>query len=877
MTTPDTNASPRAGEHLHTGEFLAGTRAVFRHELRLLLYAPLSYLFQSGFLIALMASVFLIADFYTTDEASLGPVLTFLPWIALILVPALAMRAWVDEHSDRAMELLLTLPISIGATVLGKFLAGYLILLITLLFTLPLVATLYYLGEPDPGVLFASYLAAALMLAVFYAVSLFAAAFSHEQVGAFVIALLALFVLLLFGWDVFGRLLHGLIPSAAVDVLTLYSPKTWLDRLSRGLIDFSSLFYAFAVTGAALGGARAVMRSRLLGTPSRARATRLWAGILLGTGLLAVLIPLSTRIPGGLDLTAEKEFTLNAGTVSMLAGLPKGSEVTLYWSAHEQSVPAPIKSHAARINDLLDTLASRSGGRLSVRMIDPLPYTDDELNAQVQGVKRIPMSSGDNFYLGATFIYGNRIGNIPYFDLRRGRFAEYDIAVALNGLARKRTPRIGIISPLLPSTTANTNREGLSFMAELKQAYDLAVIPFFKDRLPDGLDVLMLIGTAILRHEMLYAIDQFVMKGGNLIVMMDPHLRFDRGSNAVKPEPSTEINDISDILQKYGIRYLGGSVVGDALTASPVADKNQTRLSFPYWMRVREEGISRTHPVTADLNEVFMVEPGEFELLDQTRAVPLITTTTRSGALSRTAFIDKRPRELAHAFVPDGRQRVMAAVIQGPFESAFGGPPDGTDTADRGKDGHVPRSKTPSVVFAVADVDWLFDPFSLQKANVGDRVVVRPLNDNMALLLNMVGYASGDKGLISIRSRGKLTRPFTRVANLFRSAEERFRDEEKALSERVSAIEKRIASMPGSAEGVRFDQLPPEIKEEFLKVRTELLSARRKLRDVRAKIREEVDRLGQRLTLINLVTGPALVGIWGMGIAVGRRRKRYAA
>ena len=211
---------------------LAGTRAVFRHELRLFLFSPLTYLFQCGFLAALSVCVFLIADFYSTDEASIRPMLTFLPWVALIMVPALAMRAWADEHGDRAIELVLTLPVSIGAVVLGKFLAGYLVLLVTLLFTLPLVATVYYLGSPDPGVLFAGYVASASILAVYYAISLFAGAFSREQVGAFVLSLTVLFILMILGWDVFERLLHDHLPAGLIDALALYSPNTW-PRLSR--------------------------------------------------------------------------------------------------------------------------------------------------------------------------------------------------------------------------------------------------------------------------------------------------------------------------------------------------------------------------------------------------------------------------------------------------------------------------------------------------------------------------------------------------------------------------------------------------------------------------------------------------------------------
>ena len=849
---------------------LAGTRAVFRHELRLFLFSPLTYLFQCGFLAALSVCVFLIADFYSTDEASIRPMLTFLPWVALIMVPALAMRAWADEHGDRAIELVLTLPVSIGAVVLGKFLAGYLVLLVTLLFTLPLVATVYYLGGPDPGVLFAGYVASASILAVYYAISLFAGAFSREQVGAFVLSLTVLFILMILGWDVFERLLHDHLPAGLIDALALYSPNTWLVRLSRGLIDTAGVVYVVAVTSAALAGARMVIRARLVRAGSGIWAPGVWVRTLIGVALLAVLIPLSTRIPGGLDLTAEKEFTLHAGTLKVVSRVPRGTEVTLYWSAGESSVPTAIKSHARRIRDLLDTLAARADGRITVRMIDPAPDTDEELKAQAQGVRRIPMSSGDQFYLGAIFRHGDRVGSIPYFDIRRDRFLEYDIAVALNGLTRERTPRLGVISPLLPSEAALTEREGLSFMAELKRAYDIAVIPYFKKDLPEGLDALLLIDTVVLRREMLYAIDQFVMRGGSLIVMLDPYLRFDRTSNAVNPEPSTEINDISDLLQKYGVRYVGDSVVGDAELASPVADQNQVRMSFPFWMRIGEKGISRSHPVSADLNEVFMVEPGELKLLDPTRAVPLISTTEHSGASPRANFSNELPRELAMDFKPDDRKRVIAAAIRGPFESAFAAPPEGVDDTH-----YIRRSEAPSVVFAVADVDWLFDPFSLQKVDVGDRVVVRPLNDNLAFLLNMVGYAAGDGALIAIRSRGKLDRPFTRVAKLFRTAEQRFHREEQALTQRVSEIESRITALPGVTKDTKFDQLPVEIKDELSKFQTELLAARRKLRDIRQKIRSEVDLLGQELTIINLASGPLLTLVFAMVVRIQRGRGRH--
>jgi ABC-2 type transport system permease protein len=848
-----------------------GTGAVFRHELRLLLFAPLSYLFQIVFLIVLAACIFLIADFYNTDEASVQTMLTFLPWVSLILVPALAMRSWLDEHSDRSVELMLTLPVSLGAVVIGKFLAGYVILLVTLLFTLPMVGTLFHLGDPDTGVLFASYLASALMLAVYYAISLFAAALSRDQVGAFVISLAFLFILMLFGWDVFGRLLRGMMPLAVADVLAFYSPNTWLIRLSRGLIDFPGIFYAISVVLMALAAAGTIIRQRYRGVVTVAGVGSVWGKLVVGIIVLGLLIPLSTRVQIGLDLTSEQEFTLHEGTIEVLEKLPPGTTITLYWSAFEASVPPQIKLHVRRISDLLDTLVARSGDRLTVQIIDPQPDTDEELKALASGIKRIPMSSGDYFFLGMTLESDGRRSNIPYLDIRRDRLLEYDIALGLNGLTHTRVPSVGILSPLLPPTAATGNREGMSFMAELRRAYDVAVIPHFNDKLPDSLDVLVLIDATILKRKMLYAIDQFVMRGGRLIVMMDPYLRFNRSSNVINPSPSLEINDISDVLQKYGIKYLGESVVGDAQLASVVSDQQQARMSFPYWMRVTKQGLSQAHPATADLNEVFMVEPGALELLEGVNAKALITTTENSGALARKDFSNKTPSELAQAFKIDEDRRTLAAVLNGPFNSAFSSPPEETRQAQ-----HLKQTNgLAGPIFVIADVDWLFDPFSLQQSNVGGQVVVRPLNDNLAFLLNIIEYASGEQALIAIRSRGKLKRPFTRVAKLFQTAEQKFQERESKLGQQVTEIENRVAQYLKVAETSDNGMSPIEIERELQKFRLELLPARRELRSVRRQIRNEVDQLGRRLTFINIMSGPVLVGVWGLGVMAWRRRTRH--
>jgi ABC-2 type transport system permease protein len=860
------NADNAPARATRRASITCGVGAVFRHEFRQFAYSPLTYIFQFGFLGALAACIFLVADFYATDEATIRLLLVFLPWIGLGLVPALAMRAWSEGSGDRSIELTLTLPIPLVAVVIGKFLAGHVVLLITLTFTTPFVATLYYLGQPDPGVIAAGYLSVALLLGAYYGFCLFAAALIREPIGAFIVGVAGLSAFALFGWDTLGRLVAARLPLVVIDSLTLLSPIPWAEALGRGFIAPAGiLYFALAATMTLAGTALAVDARRRGRVPGSALAR----GAVLALGFmvaLAVVVRLAAQEQIGIDLTSEREFTIHSGTKEVLARLPSDVQVTLYWSADQANVPAAIKTHALRVKDMLTSLAGHSHGRLSLKVVDPMPDGAAELAALRDGIQRIPMSSGDFFYFGAVFRHGDRAGRIPYLDIRRDRLAEYDIAVALQGLSRPRTPKVGILSPLLPPAAARENPPGLSFLAEIKRAYDVALIPFFAETLPDGLDTVIAIDATVLKSEMLYALDQFVMKGGSLIVMLDPFVRSNHASNMISPQPSEEVNDISDLLLAYGIRYVG-HVVGDLSLASPVADESQRRMTYPYWLRANTQVLSTTHPVTASLNEVFFVEPGELVLTDKQHSAALVTTTEQSGAQPRIRFADRPPQELAATFSSDGQQRTLAAVVHGPFASAFAKPPANTPTQ-----GHLVRSSRAGLAFAIADVDWLFDSYSSQTIEIGGQPIVRPLNDNLTFLLNLIEFATGNPALIAMRSRGQLQRSFTRVAALFKNVERQYHEEESALTRQIVEVEGRLAQIAKEVDIATLEQMPDYLKQEIRRVQEGLLLLRQKLRDVRRHIREEVDRLGRIVIIVNLIAGPILVVAFAGIVAWSRRR-----
>ena len=840
-----------------------------RHELRQLLASPFAPVLACAFLVALAALVFLVANFMGTDETSLRLMLTFLPWVALVIVPALAMRAFADETGDRSLELVLTLPLSLSDVVLGKFLAGAAALLVMLALTAPFPLTLAYLGSPDWGAVASGYLGAGLLLLAYYAVALAAAALVREPVAAFVVALAVLLALTLLGSDALARLAGGRLGASTVDALRYLAPRVWLERLGAGRVEFAALLAMGGLTAGMLAAAGLLVDRRRGGAWSP-RAALSAAGVAVGgLAALALLVLGAERTALALDLTAAREFTLSPGTRDIVRRLPAGTEAALYWSRGEESVPAPWRAHARRIEDMLAAMARSSGGRLTVRTYDPRPDSEEELAALAAGIRRVPLSSGDAFMLGLTLRHEGRRGALPFLDMRRDGLLEYDLANAFNGLTRTRTPRLGIVSALLTPTQLAQGREGLSILAELKSGFDVAVVPHFSETLPDGLDALLVMDATILRPSMLYAIDQYVMAGGSLIVMMDPSLRSNRASDIVTPEPSANVDDISDLIDRWGLTYRGRDVVGDAALAATVSDENEQRLAFPLWMRLGANEIARGHPATASLDNLLVAEPGAFEIRvgAEGRVRPLLVTTARAGALPRKTVHEGKPAALAGAFRSDGGQRILAAEIAGPLTSAFTAPPaDAKPSAP-----HRASSSAPGRVIAIADIDWIFDPFAVTTAGEGQRAAARPLNDNHALLLNLLAYASGDAALIAIRSRGAVARPFTRVADLVAAGRASHEAEEAELLARIAKVEGQVSKVLEATGARHVGQLPGNIQEQIRGLERALLPSRQRLRTLRALMREEIERLSQRITLANLLGGPLLVGLLALWL---RRRRR---
>jgi len=216
---------------------------IMRRELRAYFATPLAYIFIVIFLALAGSFTFFLGNFFERGQADLTSFFTFHPWLYLFLVPAIAMRLWAEERRTGTIELLMTLPTTTFAAVLGKFLAAWIFAGIALLLTFPLWITVNYLGEPDNGVIALSYLGSWLMAGAFIAIGACMSALSKNQVIAFVLAAAACFLFLMSGVDLVLAAFRPWAPPLVVDTVASFSFITHFAQLMKGTVSLATLLF----------------------------------------------------------------------------------------------------------------------------------------------------------------------------------------------------------------------------------------------------------------------------------------------------------------------------------------------------------------------------------------------------------------------------------------------------------------------------------------------------------------------------------------------------------------------------------------------------------------------------------------------------------
>jgi ABC-type uncharacterized transport system involved in gliding motility auxiliary subunit len=615
--------------------------------------------------------------------------------------------------------------------------------------------------------------------------------------------------------------------------------------------------------------------------------------IALGVLFLGVVMLANVSLRGiRWDLTQNHLYTLSAGTQQVLGDLKEPVNLYFYFSRDTAAQRAPLlMPYANRVREFLEELAARSHGKIRLSVIDPQPFSEDEDRAAEFGLQPLQTGApGDSLYFGlAGSNSTDGRGAIPAFQVDREEFLEYDVAKLIHELSMTAKPVMALASslPMQGQFNPMTGQMGETWpvLAQLEPLFTLRTLNAGFDRIDKDVDVLMIVQPKNLPAQTLYAIDQFVMRGGRVLLFIDPASGADTGNpmSGATPGPPS---DLQPLLGAWGVNYDPTQVIGDLALGLEVRTSMEAA-------PVRHIGILGLHRanmaekdvVTASLETINLATAGALSPRPgaKTAFEPLLWSSTEAGPIPAERFaMLADPATLRDGFKPTGRRYAFAARITGPAESAFpGGPPAAAPGGPAAPPGppaaHLARSTAPVNIIIVADTDLLMDYMWVQTRELFGQRVAQAFAANGDLVANALDNLAGSTALISIRGRASFARPFERVEALRRRADDRLRSKALELQTELTQTEAKLTELQAKRNDQSSLAPSPEQEEEIKRFTAEKTEVRRALRETQRGLDVDINRLELWLKIVDIALAPLAVALAGVAVLAWRRRRRSAA
>ncbi len=601
--------------------------------------------------------------------------------------------------------------------------------------------------------------------------------------------------------------------------------------------------------------------------------------------VLAVLISLDFK-GDRLDLTENHLYTLSKGSKSILDDLKTPITLTLYFSNQTSTNLPALRSYEARVRELLDEYQANSRGLIHFHVVDPEPFSDQEDTATEAGLQSIPKGNqGDKVFFG--LIGRNQAGDqqvIPFFRIDRETSLEYDITKLIYTLENPQEPVVAVISGLDVNGGVDFATHSRKYpWAAIQQMEGLFDVHWLGDdvaKIGKNVDVLLLIHPTDLSDQTRFAIDQYVLNGGKLIAFFDPNSEAAGDNSGMAAAPQRR-SDLPELLKHWGVQ-LSQDFVGDYDNSLVVGVGPQRQpMRHIGLLGLTREDFANGDVILSGLDNINLSTTGYFKILPGTglKVQPLLYSSRSSMPIDTHKLLTlQTPDQLMDGFRPTGKRYVLAARITGKATTAF---PNGVNVkvpapADKSpstdKSGNAPgatrmveehlsptRTSGDINLMVVGDTDVLSDRLWVRINDFFGQRVAQPWADNGSFLINALDNFAGSKDLISIRSRGRYTRPFVKVEALRRDAESRFLEREEALKDKLKQTEDKLDALQKKAGKGNKNLLTQEQKSTILQFREEKLKIRKQLRDVQHQLNSDIEALGAKLKLINIVIAPLLL------------------
>jgi len=615
-------------------------------------------------------------------------------------------------------------------------------------------------------------------------------------------------------------------------------------------------------------------------------------GILVMLVIIIAVNVIFGAFPARVDMTQEKAYTLSPGTKAILKNLDTPVTIHFYCSQGETATPQSVmlKDYARTVEDLLHEYKQVAGKNLVIQKFDPQPDSDAEDSARLDGLEPLPLSGGDQFYLGLAVNLADERVAIPFLDPNRERQLEYDLTRAITQVLTSEKPTVGIMSSLpvfgAPSNPmmeqmgqSGAGTPAWTLVEQLKQDFNVKRVELDTDKIDDDVKVLLVIHPKGISDKTQFALDQFVLRGGKLIAFLDPVSALaSRQQNPMAGEGASSSSTLDQLLKAWGIQFDTGKVVADLDFQLKLRGPNGDPVDAPTWLGLTTDGINHDDIATSQLNSLWLPIAGAFT------GVPVaglketvLLSSSKDSALVDAFLAGMGGDAVMKGFKSAGVNYDLGIRLTGKFKTAF---PDGKPGADADKKNSadaLKESKVETSVVLVGDSDMLADDFSLRKTDSPFGEIVNPMNGNLDFAQNLIEQMAGDSNLIGIRSRASMSRPFTRITKMEAEAEARGQAKLDELQQSLTETQQRLGELQQQKgdKDQRFI-LSPEQKTEIDNFKKKEAEANRELKQTQKDLRKEVVSVETRLTWLNILAMPAGVTAAGIMIAVIKRKKNSA-
>jgi ABC-type uncharacterized transport system involved in gliding motility auxiliary subunit len=608
---------------------------------------------------------------------------------------------------------------------------------------------------------------------------------------------------------------------------------------------------------------------------------------LAGLALVAVIVVAATIILANarlrLDLTSDRQYSLSDGTRTILEKLDREVVLKFYFS-NSPEIPVELKNYARHVEDLLQEYRLAGRGRIIVERYTPTTDSDAEEWAQNEGLEPQTINPfSPPAYFGLVAKCGGEQQCIPSFATINDTRLEYTLTRLISRVLDPRKPVLGVLSSL-PVLGAPMNQmammmqqprnEGWIFTKMLREDYDLRTVAPEVERIDPDITVLLVVHPKELSDKTLFAIDQFLLRGGRLIACVDPLSSADTrgGGNPMMMMGGSAPSTLGKLFDAWEVGFDTTKVVADLRAVTTLSSQGRV-VESPTFLWLRAEQMNRNDMLAAPLSQLMLPFAGSLENRggDKLAFTPLL-----SSSKDASCPIDAMGAQFASVasiraqFRPDNQPHVLAARLKGNFPTAF---PQGPDNASsNGVANQLVNGN--SAVLIIADSDFLADENCVRAVNVGFGLQsYQPLNDNLAFFLNAVEQMAGREELLSLRARGSLKRPFRYVDELDLQAMRAWQSKEEELSKELEATRNQLQALQNQKKGTQKLLLSREQQEALEEFRVKESQVNRQLKEVRKDLNRDKERLGVAVKAVNIAVMPVLLVAFGIVRTVARRKR----